>query len=279
VRGIALSPDGTHLVSSSIDDTVCLWDVATGRVIYRLPGHGLGGGRRTVGFTLDGKHFLSWGDDMYLRKWDVATGKAVLEHRLRPTGVKVPEDDEEPERDLLLAHWEGTFSPDGKTIVLQSGAQFHVLDVATGNDVRQMPNEGDYVPSLAISPDSRLLLASALGKAVRTKLADGRIRYSEATNHPISWWDLASGKLQNQVLLPDGWARAVAFAPDGKRFAAAVDKPQPAIRVFDVTTGKELRALRGFRGLAYALAFTPDGRQLISADDTSALVWDLTDGR
>src|SRR5262249_18395128 len=104
VRAFALSPDGTRLASSSLDDTVCLWDVATGRKIYKLPGHGRLGGRRAVGFTPDGKHFLSWGDDYYLRKWDVATGRALLEHALRPTGVQVPDNDDERQDRNALEH-------------------------------------------------------------------------------------------------------------------------------------------------------------------------------
>src|SRR6202035_3134488 len=80
VRAIAISPDGTRLASSSVDDSVCVWDLATGRRIYKLPGHGQAGGAHPVRFTPDGKHLLSYGDDLYLRKWNLATGKAVLEH-------------------------------------------------------------------------------------------------------------------------------------------------------------------------------------------------------
>ena len=37
---LALSRDGTRLVTSCMDDTVSLWDTGTGRKIFRLPGHG-----------------------------------------------------------------------------------------------------------------------------------------------------------------------------------------------------------------------------------------------
>jgi WD40 repeat protein len=281
VRAVALSPDGTKLASSSLDDTVCLWDVATGRKVYQLPGHGRLGGYRAVGFTPDGKHFLSWGDDIYLRKLDVTTGKAVLEHALRPTGVKVPTDDAgEMDREMFFGRGESAFSPDGKAFVLNTGNQFHVFDVATGKDLRQFPNEGSHVISLAISPDSKLVLASAWGKAVETKLPDGRVRGSFAKNHPVCLWELASGKLRKKVLLPEGGAGPVAFSADGKLFAAAADGPDPRIRLWDVARGRQVRSITGFRGPVRALAFSPDGKRLISGmDDTTALVWDLGDKR
>ena len=87
VRAIAVSPDGQFLASSSLDDSVRLWDISSGKEVYKLPGHGSHGGRRTVGFTPDGRRFLSYGDDLYLRIWDVRTGKALTENAVRPPGV------------------------------------------------------------------------------------------------------------------------------------------------------------------------------------------------
>ncbi len=90
VRDIAVSPDGRLLVSSSLDDFVRLWDISSGKEVYKLPGHGLHGGRRTVGFTPDGRRFLSYGDDLYLRIWDVRTGKALTENAVRPPVSRRP---------------------------------------------------------------------------------------------------------------------------------------------------------------------------------------------
>src|SRR5262249_1344575 len=93
VRSIALSPDGGLLAASCFDDTVRLYAMADGREIYRLPGHGRYGGRRTLAFAPDGRTFLSFGDDFYLRRWDVKTGRALFEHAIRPSGVDIPDPD------------------------------------------------------------------------------------------------------------------------------------------------------------------------------------------
>jgi len=47
VRAIAASPDGKLLVTSCYDDTVRLWNAATGKEIFRLAGHGSYGLART----------------------------------------------------------------------------------------------------------------------------------------------------------------------------------------------------------------------------------------
>jgi RNA polymerase sigma factor (sigma-70 family) len=278
VRGIALSPDGKLLVSSSLDDTVRLWDLSNGREIYRLPGHGAHGGRRVVGLTADGRRFLSWGEDYYLRVWDVKTGKALKEHRTRPTGVKVPDDDEDAaERDMrFLRAGEGAFSADGKMFVLGIGARTFVFDVDTGKEVRVLDTEQRSADAMAVSGDARLLLTGSWGKAIQTRLTDGRMRLSAAEEHPLELWDLAAGKRLQSISLPGATSGPVAFSADGKTMATTVEKPEGRIRLWDVASGEERPSIGGLPGRATALAFTPDGRYLLAAmSDTSALVWKL----
>jgi WD40 repeat protein len=280
VRAIALSPDARLLASNSLDDTVCLWDVATGRKIYRLAGHGRLGGQRAVAFLPGGKAFLSWGDDRDLRKWDVRTGKAVFEHAIRPSGIELPGADDEPfKRDMLLGVSDGRFTPDGKYLVLHAGASFFVFDSATGQELRHFPTESNFSIGTAISPDSKLLLTSAWGKPVVTKLPGGGMQSSLPKSHPVTWWDLTTGRQRQQILLPGGQIGPVAFSPDGRRFAVASSEPG-TIRVVEVLTGREAYRIEGFRGRVQSLAFMPDGRRLVSGmDDSTALVWDLTQKR
>src|SRR5262249_19707421 len=163
-----------------LDDTVRLWDADTGREIYRLAGHGALGGYRALGFTPDAKRLLSWGDDFYLRVWDVANGKALSEHRLRPTGVKAPEEDGDPrEREMrLLSLGPGVFSPDGKRFVLAIPKGTFVFDVETGKELRTIETGLRNVKSLAVSPDGKRLLAGGWGASIQTKLPDGMTRIS-----------------------------------------------------------------------------------------------------
>src|SRR5208283_1963984 len=59
---LAYSPDGRNLVTANSDNTMTLWEVATGTV---------------VAFSADGKTLAAAGPDSKLRLWDVRTTKEL----------------------------------------------------------------------------------------------------------------------------------------------------------------------------------------------------------
>src|SRR5262249_53091609 len=69
VTGVAFSPDGTTLVSSSHDGTILLWDIAAGQPL----GQPLRGHTRSVtsvAFSRDGKTVASGSQDGSVRLWN-----------------------------------------------------------------------------------------------------------------------------------------------------------------------------------------------------------------
>src|SRR5581483_48778 len=70
---VAFSPDGTLLAAVDGDNTIVVWDAATGMMRARLPGH-----RTTVtalAFSPDGRMLASGGVDRTVRLWELSSWK------------------------------------------------------------------------------------------------------------------------------------------------------------------------------------------------------------
>ena len=73
---MAFSPDGQRLASASEDQTVKIWDSATGKELFALKGHA--GWVASVAFSPDGQRLASASMDQTVKIWDSATGKELF---------------------------------------------------------------------------------------------------------------------------------------------------------------------------------------------------------
>ncbi|MEH2014569.1 WD40 repeat domain-containing protein, partial [Nostoc sp.] len=75
VSSVVFSPDGQRLASASGDNTIKLWDAATGKPLQTLSGHS--SWVNSVVFSPDGQRLASASDDKTIKLWDAATGKPL----------------------------------------------------------------------------------------------------------------------------------------------------------------------------------------------------------
>lgn len=118
------------------------------------------------------------------------------------------------------------------------------------NELRTIETGWSGIHQVAISPDSKRVAAATGG-------GWGPIGY-------FTVWDAATGKKLLDVHAVDGsYLFGLAFSPDGKRIATAGGKG--SLRLWDATSGKDLRTLKVTGSSVNSVAFSGDGRRLVSA--------------
>ncbi|MCB8766055.1 hypothetical protein LJE19_19740 [Planktothrix agardhii 1809] len=66
----------------------------------------------------------------------------------------------------------------------------------------------------------------------------------------------------------------VSFSPDGQRLATASD--DKTVKLWDSTTGKEIKTLTGHTNSVFGVSFSPDGKLLATgSDDNTVRLWRL----
>src|SRR5262249_31110661 len=141
-------------------------------------------------------------------------------------------------------------SADGKTVALGLVSNMvRLWDVATGKECFEQPTGHDAsVNAVAFSPGGSMLLTGG-------------------ANQHIHLWDAASGWHLRQ--LPGNSATTASFSPAGRRVVSKW-RLTPRIRIWDVSTGKEVLTLAHAAGEEVpCAAFTPDGKTIVSASWTA----------
>jgi WD40 repeat protein/tRNA A-37 threonylcarbamoyl transferase component Bud32 len=261
VGGIAFSPDGKTIACAGYtDQTVEVWDLATGEELLTLTGHT--GRVRGVCFSPDGTFLVSGSDDGTVRGWDPATGRErfifagpqrpVACVEFSPDGRVVLAGGENgtslwdvrtgEELDRLPATTAAAFSPDGGSVAGVLGPAVRVWDVRTGQQNWAQPGHDKGIAHVAISPDGQTFLSVSQGMALM--------------------WDARTGleKFALDLGVANG-GRGVNFSPDGTTLVGP--GPDFGLKLWDARTGRELRTYPGRTHSVHTPIFSPlDGRVL-----------------
>ncbi|MDQ0763070.1 caspase, EACC1-associated type [Streptomyces canus] len=229
----AFSPDGKTLATART--TVAEESLDTPVRLWntetgklRLTLTGHTNGVGSMDFTPDGKVLVTASTDHTVRLWNPATGKST-----RTLGGGA----DDYVYNMVL-------SPDGTTIATWGGtASTQLWNRATGERTIDVGSPGGGV----FSPDSTLFAYSS-GTGVRLRSVDPTVDSDQTAR--------------------GGVGRPFRFSPDSKTIATnTYGSNDPAVLVWDVTTGVHTATLPGGSRKLTSLAFTPNGQTLATADE------------
>ena len=279
VKSVSISPDGRLALSGSKDETLRLWELATGDCVGTFEGHT--GEVNSVSISPDGRLALSGSDDKTLRLWELATGHCVCMfegHTAWVYSVSISPDGRwglSGSYDRTLRLWElatgqcvrkfeghtldvqsVTFSPDGRWGL--SGSQDETLrlwELATGRCVRTFKGYPNRVTSVSISPNGRWALSGSEYNTLRL-------------------WELATGQCVRTFEGHTGWVYSVSISPNG-RWALSGSKDK-TLRLWELATGQCVRTFEGHAGSVASVTISPDERWGLSGSaDKTLRLWEL----
>ena len=241
VKVLAVTPDGSRVVSGSEDHTVGVWNLGTGGLERTLEGHT--SWVTAVAVNPDGARIASGASagDPVVRVWNLATGGLERTLEGHTSGVDAV-----------------AFTPDGSRLI--SGGDLYdktirIWDLATGSLERTLTCYS-AVKSVAVSPDGKWMVSGG---------GEG--------NYATLLWDLERGVVDHVIHTNTNAGEGAAFGPDGRWIAYC--------STWVEIVGRERDSVWGQVGgqVLEAMALTADGLRIVAAGGKRAWVWDLQRNR
>lgn len=219
VATMALTSDGSKLISGSDDKFARIWDIHTGKLLVPPLEHAEA--VRYVVFSPDDKKIATISQGNAIRVWETATGKPVCEPlQLRSPGVFAQ------------------FTPDGKALVVlgSDGTISRHTFMIPPSPVIDLPDAGRILSANFSTDGQTLLTAAASGLAQTWDVRSGRklssiqhgsplvsaalngegSRLISADEKRVKVWDTRTGQMLAETMPVMSQILSVQFHPDGQ---------------------------------------------------------------
>ena len=273
---VAISPDGSRVITEGKNNSIDVWDAATGARRRTLIGHSNKVAKAV--FSGDGRHLLTSSSDLAIW-WDVSAGIEKRRFKTSGSAIAIHPDGGSVATsvdDGSVARWsvetgdrlqtyagerkdvsEICFSPDGSHIVTADG-DANVWVTATGEKLVVLGGAGPQrVLSARLSSDASRIAYIAEEKS-------GRFRTISGKGKSVVLWN-TTDQVPPLILKSEQRSlRALALSPVNDVVLAAAD--DKSVCVWDLATGAPQPDLRGPSDFEVELAeFSPDGERILLA--------------
>ncbi len=266
------------LAGASKSGRIHVWDPASGKELFSLPGSA--SGTYKIAWRPDGD-FLAAASSWDVRVWDIRSR----------TETNRWTDNGEGNRSM-------SWSPDGKSLAYQAKRGLMIRSLADGKVLRLDPGvsrvdspvvwsfDGKYLAlggALASGAQLIRILDSSTGRQIKTRLPgsydiyalawspDGKRLASGTWGQQLQVWE--AGSWRELLRIPHSSAvLAVVWSPDGRLLASGTDGAEAI--VWDSETGERVNTLRGHTDSIQSIAFSADGQRLATQASDGIRTWD-----
>ena len=206
VNSVVLTSDDNRAVSTSDDNTLKVWELATGQCLHTLAGHE--SEVNSVVLTSDDNRAVSTSYDKTLKVWELATGQCL--HTLAGHESEV--------NSVVLT------SDDNRAVSTSYDNTLKVWELATGQCLHTLAGHESEVKSVVLTSDDNRAVSTSGDKTLKV-------------------WELATGQCLHTLAGHESWVKSVVLTSDDNR--AVSTSGDNTLKVWELATGQCLHTLSG----------------------------------
>jgi internalin A len=171
-------------------------------------------------------------------------------------------------------HYPQTFCFDGSRLLVAHGSVALLWDVNSGKELQRFEGHQEAVQAVLFSPDGTQVLTAG-------GICQGGEIVVPSLDNSARLWDAATGKEIRRFEGSTACIEAIAFSPSARRILTQDGHAEhTAVRVWDVSTCKQLLKLGQSIDQPSWASFTPDGRSVLAGRNAGRqiCVWDIETG-
>ncbi len=284
MRALAFSPDGTTLITSTVRDSIILWNLRTGENKSIPIGHT--SYLNTLGFSPDGEIIVCRGNKgNTVALWNTATGKQITDLSGNKNVVNSV-----------------AYSPDGETIASSCSEMICIWDAKTKQQITTLPRNGTRFNEVEYTPDGKTLAVVRTngeiqlfdvktGQLIHTLIQpqtiftmlpspDGKMIATGALSD-IILWDLHTRKPKTYLIGDTDFTTPALFSQNGKNLIGiSRSEDQTKLDSWDISTEKRQETFSQNVKDVSSSELSTDGKTLaINLREKGIQLWDITTGK
>ena len=285
ISDISISPDSRFIASNGVNNTVVIYELASGTLIHSLEGHTKG--VTSVSYSPDGRFIASGSSDDTVKIWDAQN--ASLIHSVKAHTFTVSSV---------------SYSPDGRFIASASmNGTVRIWNAQNASIIHSLEGHTNSVFSVSYSPDGNFIASGSRDNTIKIWNAqnaslihtleaswvrsvsyspDGRFIASASGDNTVKIWNAQNASIIHSLDGHTGDVTSVSYSPNGRFIASTsgstsdngYDGFDNTVKIWNTQNASIIHSLEGHSRPVSSVTYSPDGNFIASGSrDNTIKIW------